>query len=221
MVTTASDRPKRPGGRPGGAAPEHTAAFTLTPLPPFSWEHSVRFLAGSPPTHGELIVEGDRVIKAWRTADTSVVTRIGPAPDGTALAVDLVSPEPVGQAVIETMADRLRFFLSLDDDLGPFGRTAADDSAFAPVEARHRGYHQVKFPTPVESLVWSIITQRTPMPVSRKIQSRLTGELTPAVPGFGHELQAFPSLVQLAALSELEILDLVGSQRKAAYLHGW
>jgi DNA-3-methyladenine glycosylase II len=225
---TVADRPKQPGGRAagqlagqsGGAAREAGAAFTLTPRPPFDWGYPLRFLAGSPATHTEQVVEGDHAIKAWRTAEASVVTRIGRAPDAPALTVELVSAEPVTEATVETMADRLRFFLSLDDDLATFARAAAGDPAFAPIEARCRGYRQVKFPTPVESLVWSILTQRTPAQVARKIQSRLMRELTPPVTGFGHELQPFPSLGQLAAPSEAELAGVIGNQRKAAHLYG-
>ncbi|WP_322762402.1 hypothetical protein [Frankia sp. Cr2] len=187
---------------------------------PFSWDHSLRFICGFPATQGEQEVVEGRLLKAWRFLDRSVVTQIGPGSDDSWIEVAIASSGPVTDELRAMVADRVTFYLSLDDDLSELAGVAAGDPAFAAVEARMRGYHQVKFPTPQENIVWAILAQRTPLPVARKAKLRLMHHVNPPVSGFGVELQPFPSLPQLAALSLEDFAELVGHSRKAGYLFG-
>ena len=48
--------------------------------------------------------------------------------------------------------DRIRFSLSLDDDLEPFYELAEKDGSFAPIAREQRGHHHVKFPSAFEAV---------------------------------------------------------------------
>lgn len=194
----------------------HQVELNVPARAPFAWQHSLEFISGFPPARGEQVVEGGELFKAWRFGGRTVATRVGQAPGG--LRVVVASEQPVDAVIREQVVDRLRFFLSLDDDLAPLVRGAQGDPRFGTLEARLHGYHQVKFPTPVEHIVYAILAQRAPMAVSRAAKQRLAA-LNPALHAFGHELQPFPSLGELAALSEEELLARVKNSRKASYLH--
>ena len=207
-------------------APTATAAtfesrFAIDVREPFAWEHSLRFICGFPATRDEQAVEGSVLVKAWRLPTQTVVARIRPAPDDRpALEVELASPREVTDEVRAVAADRIGFYLSVDDDLADFHRAARADRAFAPIAAKAFGYHQVKFGSPVENLVWAILAQRNPMPVAREVKSRLMTRLNDPVRAFGSTYLPFPSLEQLATLSRAELTELTRNERKAGYLHG-
>ena len=55
------------------------------------------------------------------------------------------------------IANRLRFFLSLNDDLQPFYRIGLADPPFASVIECLYGLHQPKFLTPFELACWAIL----------------------------------------------------------------
>lgn len=204
-----------------GLRAAHESQLAITVCEPFEWAHSLRFISGFPPAQGEQVIDGTQMVKAWRLAGQTVVAQIQPAASGgTALDVTLASPDPVTDEVRRAAADRVSFYLSAGDDLRAFGETARQDPGFAAVAARLRGYHQVKFGSPVENLIWAILAQRNPMRVAREAKLRLMQHLNEPVSAFGHELLPFPSLEQLAALPEEELAGLVGSDRKAGYLAG-
>jgi DNA-3-methyladenine glycosylase II len=210
--------------REPGLRAAHESELTIKVCEPFEWAHSLRFISGFPPGQGEQVIDGARLVKAWRLAGQTVAAQIQPAAGGggggPALDVTLASPDPVTAEVREAALDRVSFYLSVDDDLRAFDETARQDPGFAPVAARLHGYHQVKFGSPVEQLVWAILVQRTPMRVAREAKLRLMRHLNEPVVAFGSELLPFPSLDQLAVLTETELAGLAGSERKGGYLVG-
>jgi DNA-3-methyladenine glycosylase II len=117
--------------------------------------------------------------------------------------------------LVAAAVDRLRFFLSFDDNLHAFYAYAEQDPWFRPVVARLYGLHQVKFPTPFENAVWAILTQRTPMAVARKIKDRLVHSYGPNVEIAGQVLHSFPSPYEIAGLSLDQLVALIGNQVKA------
>jgi DNA-3-methyladenine glycosylase II len=204
-----------------GLRATHESELTIKVREPFEWAHSLRFISSFPAAQGEQVIDGVRLVKAWRLAGQTVVAQIqAAAGGGAALDVTLASPEPVTEEVRLAAADRVGFYLSVDDDLRALDETARQDPGFAPVAARLRGYHQVKFGSPTEQLVWAILAQRTPMRAAREAKLRLMRHLNEPVTAFGHELLPFPSLEQLAGLPEAELAGLAGSERKGAYLAG-
>ncbi len=193
----------------------HEATLHLTASRPFDWRQSLDFLARFPATRGEQIIDEGRLVKAWRMSGHTLATRISAGGDG--VEVEVSSPHPVGAVLRESIADRLRFYLSLSDDLSPL--TVRPDPYFAAVERRLHGYHQVKFPTPVEHIVWAVLSQRTPLAVAQASKHRLATSVNPPLRAFGHDLQPFPSLGELVRVPEGELAEHVRNQRKASYLH--
>jgi DNA-3-methyladenine glycosylase II len=199
---------------------DHRATVRVDARQPFAWSHSLRFICGFPATQNEQLVDGEQLTKAWRVADDTVVTAIRPADGGRALELDLASTGELTDEVRDAVVDRVSFYLSLDDDLEAFDRAARSDPAFAPVADRLRGYHQVKFASPLENLVWSILAQRNPMSVARENKSRLMTQLNQPVQAFGSTLVPFPALEQLAALSQTDLAEIIRNERKGKYLFG-
>ncbi|MFI6738905.1 DNA-3-methyladenine glycosylase family protein [Nonomuraea sp. NPDC050451] len=177
----------------------------LTPREPFDFAASLAFLRRFPPTSGEQRLTAGTLTKAFRVAGQTVLARVTATEAGLELTPGL-----------DALADRVRFHLSLDDDLSPFYARA--DERFAQVVSRLRGYHQVKFPSPLENLVWAILCQRTPMSVASRAKAALVGHV-------GNEHGAFPDLDQLLAVPEERLTALVGDPRKGVRLHaalrGW
>lgn len=175
---------------------------------PFDFAHTLRFLGFFPPTAGEQSVADMTLTKAFRVGGQVVSVRLAPHDKG--LRAEVLS----GDAPEAELADRISFYLSLDDDLAEFYAIGRQDPAFSPVIDRLYGYHQVKFPTPLENLVWAILSQRTPMTEAARAKRALTGDDP-----------AFPDLDQLLALPEERLSELVGNVRKGERLYralrGW
>src|SRR4051794_26520630 len=128
---------------------EYTAEGHLRPRPPFDFAPALTFLRGFPLTRDEQTLGEQTLTRALAIAGQPIafqVTSTGSV-DAPTLHYSLVSPQPIFAAMQRAVADRLAFFLSLDDDLAPFYARAAEDAAFAPVLQQLYGYHQVKFLT--------------------------------------------------------------------------
>ncbi|CUU59346.1 DNA-3-methyladenine glycosylase II [Parafrankia irregularis] len=236
-----------PPSQPLPASPSAPAAavgtrvwhrFRIPARPPFRWDHSLDFVCGFPATRGEQVVAGAHLVKAWRIDGCLLLTRIGPWPaddegagadpgggpgvggDGPGVEVTVAAPHSPSEDVLDALTDRLRFYLSLDDDLTAFAAAAAADPPFARVEHRLHGYHQVKFPSPYENIVWAILAQRTPITAARAVKLRLMQHLNPPLAGFGAEVTPFPSPDQLAELPLEVLTGILGNSRKAGYVSG-
>jgi DNA-3-methyladenine glycosylase II len=185
--------------------------MSLRPVAPFAFDLSLRFLAGFPATAGEQRIEDGVLAKAFRVAGTTLLARV--AADGPSLRVEASASGSVPAEARAALADRLRFWLGLDDDLTPFYALADGDPPFAAVVAGLHGYHQVKFPSPTEIVCWSILVQRTQTRVAQAMKRRIV-EAFPENEVDG--TWAFPDLDQLAGLD----LAVIGHDRKAGYLAG-
>ncbi|WP_158230880.1 DNA-3-methyladenine glycosylase 2 family protein [Frankia sp. CcI49] len=236
-----------PPSQPLPASPSAPAAavgtrvwhrFRIPARPPFRWDHSLDFVCGFPATRGEQVAAGAHLVKAWRIDGCLLLTRIGPSPaddegpdpdsgggpgvgsDGPGVEVTVAAPHSPSEHVLDALTDRLRFYLSLDDDLTAFASAASADPPFARVEHRLHGYHQVKFPSPYENIVWAILAQRTPITAARAVKLRLMQHLNPPLAGFGAEVTPFPSPDQLAELPLEVLTGILGNSRKAGYVSG-
>lgn len=181
---------------------------------PFDFAASLRFLRCFPATAGEQEAAENTLTKALRAGGQTMVAHL--APDGAGLRCDLRADEPLTGAAVDAAIDRLTFYLSLADDLTPFYALGRADAGFAPVIERMYGYHQVKFPSPLENLVWAILCQRVPMPVAAKAKESLVTHVGNRI---GDHL-AFPDLEQLLQLSTGELAGLLGNTTKAERIHG-
>jgi DNA-3-methyladenine glycosylase II len=190
----------------------------LPAVAPFDFAAGLRFIERFPALAGEQAIGGGVLVKAVREAGTVVGVRLR-AGEKSGVAAELFADVPLTDAVRKAVRDRLTFFLGLDDDLSEFYALAAGDPPFAAVVKSLHGYHQVKFPSPLEMLCWSILSQRVPLPVARKMKRAMVeaGGNEIVVDGLAH--QAFPDLEQLLAFDGVQWLELVGNSRKADYLH--
>ncbi|WP_433135699.1 DNA-3-methyladenine glycosylase family protein [Actinomadura nitritigenes] len=198
--------------------PLFTETVELPAAPPFDLGPALRFMCGFAPTAGEQAVDGGALTKALRAAGRTVAARVVQAGDG--VRATLHAAEPLTEDVVSAAADRIAFHLSLGDDLTGFYAIGREDPAFAPVLDRLYGYHQVKFPTPLENLVWAILSQRAPRAAAARGKHALRDEFGDRITVDGAEYAAFPDIDQLVTLSEGRIAELVGNERKGRYLHG-
>ena len=201
---------------------QHTD-LTLTARQPFDFAASLGFLRTFPAMTGEQGTEDRALVKAVRADGVTMAATITAAESG--LRVGLSADGTIGPAAAAAAGEQISFFLGLDDDLTELYRTAESDPPFATVVRRLYGYHQVKFPTPLELLCWSILCQRTPIASARAVKQALTEAFGNTVTLAGRHLWAFPDLEQLLTLTQEQLAALVGNPRKADYLYrslrGW
>lgn len=195
----------------------HTYTGQLSPTPPFDFSKSLDFLEGFSPAHGEQVVSARSLTKAVCAGDQTVVFRITSTGDVEApvLEYTLFSYAPLEQA---SVADRMAFFLSLDDDLRPFYELARDDPPFAPVVEALYGYHQVKFLTPFESAAWAVLSQRNPASIARKMKDALSDQYGGSLRVDGTLYRAFPQPSNVAAADPDELATIIRNGRRLEYL---
>jgi len=190
---------------------------TLLATAPFDFDASLAFVGGFAPTRGEQDAGDGRLRTALRAAGSTVLATVAPADGG--VQASLRADGPVGPAAASAAAERIAFWLSLDDDLEPFYEIARQDAAFGPVVERLHGYHQVKFASPWENVAWAILAQRTPMPVAQRAKQALIEHVGNRLDADGRTWWAFPDAEQVAALDLAVVRDVVGNERKGAFLH--
>lgn len=195
-----------------------TSPHRLFPTAPFDFTRSLNFLKGFPPTQGEQNLEDQTLTKAVRANGRTVAFELRALGtiEAPKLACDLCADLPLSPEVERAALDRVRFFLSLDDDLRPFYKLAEHDPPFEKVVRTLYGYHQVKFLTPFENACWAVLTQRTPGHVARQLKRRLTETFGGAVETPNGTLWAFPEPADFADASALG--ELLGNARKGEYL---
>lgn len=195
----------------------HQLQGTLTPIPPFDFDQSLTFLGHFRPALGEQRTADGVLTKAIALDGQVVVFRVRSIGtlDAPELAYILYSDGAIGEDMHAALRNRIRFFLSLDDDLRPFYAIGATDPSFEPVIQELYGYHQVKFLTPFENAIWAILSQRNLMAVSRKMKDGLTARYGGAVEVDGVGYRAFPEAFQLSLLTTDEINAVVRNLWKA------
>ncbi|WP_327088729.1 hypothetical protein OIE66_41555 [Nonomuraea sp. NBC_01738] len=186
---------------------------------PFDFAPALRFLGHFPPTEGEQRAGQGTLTKAFRVEGRTVLARLTELDGHAGLRCE--HDEKLPAEVRAALADRVSFYLSLDDDLTGFYDLGRADPAFAPVIEELHGYHQVKFPTPLESLFWAVLAQRTPL---RGAANAKRAFMT----AFGEEAGghlAFPDLAQVLELSPERMTELAANKVKGKRLYdavrGW
>ena len=193
---------------------EHSVRGVLHATPPFDFAKSLAFVCSFPPTAGEQDVGAGTLTKAIIVRGRPILFELTATRDATTLAYALHAMAPVDDVTRDTALRRIRFQLSLDDDLAPFHALARDDASFAPVLRRQHGLHHPKFPSAFEIAVWSVLTQRMPIAAARKVKRALVEKLGAQI----GEHRAFPEASTLAAAREDEVAAIVRHTRKAAAL---
>lgn len=198
----------------------HTASGQITPTAPFSFEHSLRFVGGFAPTMGEQAVTSGMLTKAVMVHKQPVVFQVRQLDTSSepTLEYTIYAEGPLGKELEEAALSRLRFYLSLDDDLRTFYSLAEDDAPFSRVVDALYGFHQVKFLTPFENACWAVLTQRMAIPVARSMKQRLVERFGGSIEVDGVRYSAFPEAEQLNQAGEDELAALIGNNQKASYL---
>jgi DNA-3-methyladenine glycosylase II len=192
----------------------------LIATPPFDFARSLEFLGAFQPIAGEQALNEGTLTKAVLVDGQTIVFRVVSSGDIEAPQLDytIFSDQPISMATARAAADRIGFFLSLEDDLGPFYALGRDDPTFAPVIERLYGYHQVKFLTPFENACWAVLTQRTPIPIAKQLKQALSERFGASLIAEDQGYAAFPEPARLADADMAELQELVGNPRRAEYL---
>lgn len=198
----------------------HTIEGKLSPTVPFDFTKSLSFLGNFSPMRGEQKTTAQTLTKAVSIEGQVVAFQLHSL--GTVeephIAYALFSDAPLSKEVTQQAIDRVRFFLSMDDDLRPFYQIGFDDPDFTPVLQDLYGYHQVKFLTPFESACWAILTQRNPMNVAQQMKQRLIQTYGSSITLDGTTYWAFPEATRLARVNEEELAPVIRNTRKVEYL---
>jgi DNA-3-methyladenine glycosylase II len=193
---------------------------TLTPRPPFDFAKTLSFLRAFSPTAGEQTLADETIIKAVTLHGQAVAFKL--RDEGTVeqprLVYTLFSERPLSDDEHAALADRIGFFLSLDDDLQPFYAIGRADPPFAPVIERFYGLHQPKFLTPFEIACWAVLGQHVPMPIAQRIKLALVERFGTTIIVSGETSRAFPEPEQLAAAEPAALAAVVRNERKQDYL---
>ncbi|HEY4118096.1 MAG TPA: hypothetical protein VGM56_09580 [Byssovorax sp.] len=188
----------------------HTTTLTLTPRRPFSFDRTLDFMCAFSPMAGEQELGGRRLVKALDVDGAVALVDVAASGDALSLAID--TEAPLSTEARPAVADRVRFMLSLDDDLAPFYARAAADAPLAPIVRALHGLHQPKFPSPFEIAVWAVLVQRVRIPIALRVKRSLTARFGARV---GDEA-AFPCAARLLAVPSSDLAFVVGSPVKAA-----
>lgn len=198
-----------------------TVTGSLTPTAPFDFTQSLKFIGGFAITEREQTLGDGSLTRAVSIGGQPVVFRVQST--GTVeqpqLVYTLFSENPLDEPTREAAADRIAFFLSIDDDLRPFYELVRDDPAFAPIARDLYGYHHVKFLTPFESACWAILAQRNLFSVASSMRRALAERFGTSLEVEGVTYPTFPEPFPLAAAPVDEINAAVRNRWKSEGIH--
>jgi DNA-3-methyladenine glycosylase II len=194
---------------------------TLKPVAPFDFSKSLEFLSDFGPMQNEQEVKSGTFTKAVQAKGKTVAFEV--TDNGTIenpkLRFTAYSEAKFTEEVKTWVADRISFFLSLQDNLKEFYEIAEKDECIQPAIKKFYGHKQVKFLTPFEIACWAILAQRIPMALARKMKENIVKKLGGQIKVKGVEYFSFPEPFDLVAASA-ELPQLVSNKRKAGYLSG-
>jgi DNA-3-methyladenine glycosylase II len=192
---------------------------TLKPVAPFDFSKSLEFLSDFSPMKNEQEVKSGTFTKAVQVRGKTIAFEV--ADEGTVenpkLQFTAYSESKFTDEIKELVADRISFFLSLQDNLNEFYKLAQTDSCIQPAIKQFYGHKQVKFLTPFEIACWAILAQRIPMTIARKIKDNIVKNVGGKIKVKGVEYSSFPEPSDLLSAA-VELPELVPNKRKAEYL---
>jgi len=172
------------------------------------------------PTGGEQTLKDLSFTKAVYLEDQTVAFRL--KNEGTVekpvLLYTLFAHESITEDMESELLDRIKFFLSLEDDLKPFYTHGMKDKDFKPVIKKLYGLHQVKFLTPFESACWAVLSQRISMKVAHNMKERLTQAFRDNILIDDVDYWTFPSADQIKNLGVENLTAILKNHRKSEYL---
>jgi DNA-3-methyladenine glycosylase II len=191
----------------------------LIPVAPFDFSKSLEFLSDFSPMQNEQNVKGGTFTKAVQVKGKTIAFEV--TDEGTIenpkLQFMAYSESKFADEAKELVADRIRFFLSLQDNLKEFYELAKKDKCIQPAIKRFYGHKQVKFLTPFEIACWAVLNQRIPMAVARKMKENIIKKVGGQIEVKGVEYHSFPEPADLVAASA-EMPEMVPNKRKSEYI---
>ncbi len=192
---------------------------TLKPVAPFDFSKSMEFLSDFSPMQNEQEVKSGALTKAVQLNGKTVGFEVfdkGTVENPKLEFTAYCEAKFTGQDK-ESVADRISFFLSLQDNLNEFYEIAKKDQYIQPAIKQFYGHKQVKFLTPFEIACWAILAQRIPMNVARKMKENIIKKVGGQIKIKGVDYYSFPEPSNLLAASP-DLPQLVPNKRKAEYL---
>lgn len=193
----------------------------VEPRAPFDFELSLRFLIGFPATKNEQVITQNRLIKGLRVSGAMAVADLVSTgtTDQPCLSLTIYSDTLLTTRQIQDIESRLRFMLSIDEDIAAFHLLAAQDAPFQEtVIPALYGYRQVKFPSPFENAVWAILAQRRPIVKSRQMKQALMDKYSQRIKYEEWLFEGFPQPEDFFPLDRRKLADCIGNELKASYL---
>ena len=198
----------------------HSLQGDLFPKPPFDFSKSLDFVGMFSPSEGEQTVSDLSFTRAIYLENQTLAFRL--KDEGTVskpvLSYTLYSYEEINDEMKSAILHRIRFFLSLDDDLKPFYDLGSEDPNFAPVLDELYGLHQVKFLTPFEAAAWAVLSQRISMKVAHIMKNKLTEAVGDSIQIEGVDYKTFPSARQVKNLGVENLVSIIRNEIKSEYL---
>lgn len=182
----------------------------LTPRQPFAFGQSLAFIQGFAPCSGDHVCAERTLTTGGYAGESPFVVRVTEA-DAETIDVEVEWLAGRGDGV--AVAEWLRGFLSLDDDLTGLYEAAETDPPFGRVVDELNGYHHVRFTTPFEAACWAALSQRTPMGVARGLKRSLVEACGRVVKIDGQEVLLFPT-PEMVADNAAAVEDAIGHDRK-------
>jgi 3-methyladenine DNA glycosylase/8-oxoguanine DNA glycosylase len=161
-----------------------------------------------------LHVDGSPVlVRAWQPARDLVRLR-AEAVDPAAVELPLAAApsEPAGAGQLEVALERMRFALTVDDDLSGFHQAFKRDPLIGPLIRRRPWQRPRRRPWPWEALAWAITAQLIEAVRAGAIQRRIVWRWGPRMGSGAGALRDVPGPTTIAgrAPAELQSLDLAG-----------
>ncbi len=193
----------------------------IFPTSPFDLSKSINFMNMFTPTNGEQTLNEHSFTKAVYLDDQTLAFKLKDigTTENPVLLYTIFSKKTIEDNIRSELIDRIRFYLSLDDDLKPFYNHAEKDNAFKSVIDKLYGLHQVKFLTPFEGAGWAVLSQRISMKAAHTIKNRLIESVGDMITIEGVDYWTFPSPEQIQDLGLEKLTSILKNSRKSDYLY--
>jgi len=194
--------------------------FTLTPVPPYDFDLSVRIFR-----------DGDDQIRNYDDGRYQQVIRVNEklvlvnikstgTVDAPKLQVELKSNAEISTADRRRAEEIIASSLNLGLDLQAFYRNVKNDKVMAAITAKLRGLKSPTTPTVFESLVSSIIEQQISLRVAHSMESKVVKSFGDTITVNGKAHYAFPTPERLASVTVEQLRQCGLSSKKAEYITG-
>ncbi|HML04207.1 MAG TPA: DNA-3-methyladenine glycosylase [Methanobacterium sp.] len=198
----------------------HEIQGKLFPIPPFDFSKSLSFTSMFTPTEGEQTISDLSFTKAIYLEDQTLAFKLEDygTIEKPILSYTLYSEDKISDKIKNELLDRIKFYLSLEDDLTQFYEIGREDPDFSTVLEDLYGLHQVKFLTPFEAAAWAVLSQRISMKAAHTLKNRITENVGDHIQIEGFDYWTFPDAHQINDLGLEKLQSLIKNRRKSEYL---